>query len=102
MINSRTIKYDGSRNVHGDLTFYFSGHGRSVSILISTVRGKKKATEVKIYREPNHHRPHVHIDAHDASFDIDTGKMIVGKCDSKTQALIKRWIVHHRSDLNQL
>lgn len=103
MIDVRNMKYDGrQRNHQNGLTFYFTRHAQVLSFLIDVVGDKKRKVKVTMHPDINHDRPHIHINEHEASFAVDTGKLLVGECDNKTRKLIEDWIVRHREDLQQL
>lgn len=102
MIDFGKIRFDGDLNVQNGLRFYVSSRPRIVSFLIETIGVRKRKLSVTILQEPNHNRPHVHLDGHNASFAIDNGELLAGRCDSLTQSIIRRWIRRHRSDLLQL
>lgn len=102
MIDVRRIHFDGELNIQGSLRFYATRHPLALSLLIKKLGDKKKDIMITIYQEHNHGRPHVHIDGHNASFAIDNGERLAGRCDSRTQNIVKRWIRYHRKDLEQL
>lgn len=102
MIDFGKIRFDGDLNVQNGLRFYVSSRLRIISFLIETIGVRKRKTRVTILQEPNHDRPHVHLDGHKASFAIDNGEKLAGHCDGLTQLIIRRWIRRHRSDLFQL
>lgn len=56
-------------------------------------RGKLK---FKMYQEPGHHLPHIHIDygreAHIASYAIDPAARLVGTLDKKYDRTVTEWI----------
>jgi len=102
MIDFGKIRFDGELNVQNGLRFYVSSRPRIVSFLIETIGVRKRKIRVNILQEPNHERPHVHLDSHKASFAIDNGELLAGHCDGLTQSIIRSWIRRHRSDLLQL
>ena len=105
MIDPRKLRFNGKLNSRSGLHFYFTKHGFAVSFLIDTISDKRKTIKVTMEKDPNHKRPHVHIAQqknHQASFDAKTGELIVGECDSRTQAKVGDWIRKHKKDLLQL
>ena len=50
----------------------------------------------------NHERAHVHINEHNASFDVDTGELMEGECDVRTRQTVQNWILRHKGDLLEL
>jgi len=96
------IKYDGSLNSIDGLFFYYSRGNGTFCFLIQTIGGRRK---IKIEMQPdiNHQRPHIHIENHKASFAIDNGEILCGKCrNSREEKVIRQWISDHRHDLIQL
>lgn len=105
MIDTGKLKYNGKLNSQKGLHFYFKENGHALSFLIETIGDRRKKITVRVDMQPdvNHAKPHVHIGTnHNASFDINTGKLIIGKCDSKTQKLVETWIGKHKKDLLEL
>lgn len=103
MIDVRKLKYDGRQLNHQDgLVFYFTEQGHVVNFLIDIIGDRKCKVRVTMQPDINHARPHVHINEHGASFAIDTGQLLAGDCDGKTQGLIRNWIGRHREDLLEL
>jgi len=102
MIDVRKIHYNGKLNYQNGLLFYFSGNRRIVSFLVRKIDDGKNWIRITMHPDRNHGRPHVHINEHDASFAIDTGELLAGKCDTKTNERIGNWIRLHRGDLKQL
>lgn len=102
MIDVRKIHFDGELNVQDGLRFYATRHPLALSLLIKKLGDKKKDITITIFQEPNHKRPHVHVDGHKASFAIDNGERLAGRCDGRTQHIVKRWIYSHQKDLEQL
>ena len=105
MIDHGKLRFNGKLNSQSGLHFYFTKHGFAVSFLIDTISDKRKTIKVTMEKDPNHKCPHVHIaqqKIHQASFDVKTGELIVGKCDNRTQEKVGDWIKKHRKDLLQL
>lgn len=102
MIDVRKLRYNGKLNYQHGLSFYFKEHGRVISFYVDDIRTKKGKIKVTIYQEPNHGRPHIHIEEHDASIAIDTGELLAGSCDNVTRGIVKAWILRHKKDLQQL
>ena len=59
---------------------------------------------IKVRMEPdvNHERAHVHINEHNASFDVNTGELMEGECDVRTRQTVQNWILRHKGDLLEL
>ena len=102
MIDARKIRYNGKLNYQNGLLFYFSGNRHIISFLVKEIDDGKKWIRIRMEPDQNHGRPHIHINEHGASFAIDTGELLDGKCDKKTRERIGNWIRLHRDDLNQL
>lgn len=98
----RKIRFDGKLNYLNGLLFYFSLHGQVVSFLIKEIGDRRKTIRVEIYKEPNHARPHVHINGHQVSMAIDNGELLAGRCDGRVYDTVRRWIHHHKQDLLDL
>lgn len=64
---------------------------------------KIKNLKIKIYQEPGHKTPHLHIDYarehHIASYAIVDGQRLAGSLDSKYDRQIVAWISEHRDRL---
>lgn len=102
MIDFSRIRFDGELNEQNGLRFYVSRSPLIVSLQIEPLRIGKRRISITILQEPNHNRPHVHFDGHNASFAIDNGDLLAGHCDNLTHRTIRRWICRHRPDLQQL
>lgn len=99
---NRISFYDKELNYQNGLKFYFEDHGHIISFLIDVIGDRKRKVKVTMHPDINHHRPHVHLGEHDASFAIDSGELLVGECDNKTQKIVEKWIERHRDDLLDL
>lgn len=102
MINVSELRFDGKFNYQNGLLFYFSKQGRVISFLIQEIGDRKRRIRVTMQPDRNHERPHVHINDHGVSFAIDTGELLAGKCETRTQRAVEKWIERHRSDLLEL
>ena len=95
--------YDGKLHYLRGLNFYYSKKEYRISLYVREIVGKKrKTTRVDMFQEPNHGRPHIHVDDHDASFAIDDGSLLCGKCDNQTTKAVQGWIEKDRDTLNEL
>lgn len=102
MIDTRRIRFDGKLNYQEGLNFYFTEAGHTVSFLIREIGDRKMTIRVTMHPDTNHERPHVHIGDHEASFDIKTGILLAGRCDSRRARMLQAWIEKHKVDLIQL
>lgn len=102
MIDTGRLRLDGRMNHQHGLYFYFTGHGTVINFYVDRVRTRKGWLKVTMHPDVNHGRAHVHVGDHDASFAVDTGELLAGKCDRELQGVIQRWIHRHREDLQQL
>ena len=80
------------------LTRRSSGSGYLELLLL-----KIQPLKVKMYKEPNHPRPHLHVDYgkqnHVASYAIDDGTRLAGFLDRKYDAAIREWIAEWNEHL---
>lgn len=89
----------------------------TVDLLTRPVRGgrqnslellllKRGELKVKMYQEPGHALPHVHIDYgrknHVASYSIDPAERLVGNLDKKYERVIAEWIDARKTVLLEL
>lgn len=102
MIDFGRLRFNGRLNYQNGLLFYFSGYGRVISFYIDDIRDRKGKIRVTMHPDRNHGRAHVHVGRHDASFAVDTGELLAGRCDHETQRVVGGWIRRHRDDLQQL
>ena len=102
MIDIRRLRFDGKFNYQNGLRFYFTRYGHFISFLVQEIGDRKRKIRVRMEPDVNHERPHVHIDEHGASFDVNTGELMEGKCDARTQHSMQEWIHRHRKDLLEL
>jgi Domain of unknown function (DUF4160) len=62
--------------------------------------------KVKMYQEPGHALPHVHVDYgrknHVASYSIDPTERLVGNLDRKYERVIVNWISERKAELLRL
>ncbi|MCW5642070.1 MAG: DUF4160 domain-containing protein [Rhodoferax sp.] len=67
---------------------------------------KRGELKVKMYQEPGHALPHVHIDYgaknHVASYSIDPTERLAGNLDKKYERTATEWISGHRVQLIEL
>jgi hypothetical protein len=67
---------------------------------------KKQNLKIKMYKEPGHYRPNIHIDYgshnHAAMFSLSDGKKLRGNLDRKYEESIVSWIAEHQIALNEL
>lgn len=75
----------------------------SQSRLLEVLLMKKEPIKVKMYQEPNHGRPHFHIDYgnqnHSASYAVDDGTRLDGTLPSKYDKAITQWADANRDHL---
>jgi hypothetical protein len=72
-----------------------------------TVQGvqliKLDSIKIKMYKENNHNKPHIHIDYknnnHVASFELYSGDILSGNIDNKYSKIIKNWILENNESL---
>lgn len=59
--------------------------------------------KIKMYQEPGHATPHVHIDfgreSHCASYAIDPIRVLAGSLPKAEDKLVRRWVVTHTPTL---
>ncbi len=102
MIDIRRIRFDGKLNYQNGLSFYFSRQGHVISFLIQEIGDRKRRIRVRMEPDVNHERAHVHINEHNASFDVNTGELMEGECDVRTRQTVQNWILRHKGDLLEL
>lgn len=102
MIDIRRLRFDGGMNHQNGLYFYYTGHGSVITFYVDKIRTRKGRLRITMHPDVNHGRAHVHVGDHDASFAVDTGELLAGKCDGELQGAIQRWIHRHREDLQHL
>jgi len=75
----------------------------SSSDFMELVLLKRKNLKYKIYEEPSHILPHIHIeyghDYHAASYEIKTGNRITGNLPNKYDYEVSGWINNNRNTL---
>jgi len=64
---------------------------------------KRGELKIKMYQEPGHALPHVHVDYgahhHVASYSIDPIERLAGNLDKKYERVVTEWISTHRTQL---
>lgn len=64
---------------------------------------KRGNLKVKMYQEPGHGLPHIHVDYgkqnHVASYSIDPIERLAGNLDSKYERAVTEWIASRKSQL---
>lgn len=67
---------------------------------------KRGNLKFKMYQEPGHSLPHIHIDysreSHVASYAIDPTARLVGTLDRKYDSMVIEWISSHKEKLLNL
>lgn len=96
-------------NVIQELEILFEEYDRIISkkgpdSSIHFLLGKlNSAIELRMYQETNHAVPHIHIDyksrKHSASYEIETGRLLVGTAKKKDSLVVKLWIQNHKEKL---
>ena len=102
MFDIRRLRFDGKFNYQNGLRFYFSRHGHVISFLVQEIGDRRRKIRVRMEPDVNHERPHMHIDEHNASFDVNTGELMEGECDVQTRQAVQNWILRHKGDLLEL
>lgn len=102
MFDIRRLRFDGKFNYQNGLRFYFSRHGHVISFLVQEIGDRRRKIRVRMEPNVNHERPHMHIDEHNASFDVNTGELMEGECDVQTRQAVQNWILRHKGDLLEL
>lgn len=73
------------------------------SDLLEILLIKREPIKLKMYQEPNHGRPHFHVDYgnqnHSASYAVDDGERLDGTLPSKYDKAITQWADANRSHL---
>lgn len=67
--------------------------------LVQEIGDRKRKIRVRMEPDVNHKRPHVHIDEHRASFDVNTAELMEGDCVARVQHTMQEWVLRHRKDL---
>ena len=79
---------------------------RDEDALLELLLLKRGNLKLKMYQEPGHNRPHIHIDygreKHVASYAIDPVVRLVGTLDRKYDRTVTEWILSRKERLLNL
>ena len=78
------------------------GGGGQLGLLVM----KFERIKVQMFQEPNHGRPHIHIDygkfRHVASFALDDGDLLAGSLDNASTKVLRAFIEESRTQLETI
>ena len=90
-----------------NIDLFTKGSNGYRQLLIEVLIREIKNLKIKIYQEPGHKMPHLHIDYgknnnHIASYNIETGERIEGSLDKKYDKSVRDWIYENRKKILQI
>jgi hypothetical protein len=79
---------------------------KGMEYLVEQVLVRGRRITLKMYQEPGHKLPHLHVDYgkdhHSASYQLDPPERLVGELDKVYDKAVKAWITQNRDALNRI